>query len=168
MWPNPQETADLFTFTEEILNGKLYFLCNRLDTDCMIYQGKTSRKWLTDLFLMHPFPTPWKHQKTYQFFNVFREEGKGTLGRNELVISLKLTIAGTGTLIYWPEFPKAKFQSLTNRELYIPKWFHCFNEKCWSLRRRIRLGMFLFEISLKGSVFWDSIIVEYSSRVVTV
>ena len=27
MCPNPQETADLVTFTEEILNGKLYFLC---------------------------------------------------------------------------------------------------------------------------------------------
>ena len=27
MWPNPQETADLIVFTEEILNGKLYFLC---------------------------------------------------------------------------------------------------------------------------------------------
>ena len=25
MWPNPQQTADLVTFTEEILNGKLYF-----------------------------------------------------------------------------------------------------------------------------------------------
>ena len=25
MWPNPQGTADLFTFTEEILCGKLYF-----------------------------------------------------------------------------------------------------------------------------------------------
>ena len=28
MCPNPQETADLVTFTEEILNGKLYFLCS--------------------------------------------------------------------------------------------------------------------------------------------
>ena len=28
MWPNPQKTADLVTFTEEILNGKLYFLCS--------------------------------------------------------------------------------------------------------------------------------------------
>ena len=27
MWPNPQETADLVTFIEEILNGKLHFLC---------------------------------------------------------------------------------------------------------------------------------------------
>ena len=28
MWPNPQETTDLATFTEEILSGKLYFLCS--------------------------------------------------------------------------------------------------------------------------------------------
>ena len=26
MWPGPQETADLVTFTEEILNGKIYSL----------------------------------------------------------------------------------------------------------------------------------------------
>ena len=26
MWPNPQEAADLVTFTEEIPNGKLHFL----------------------------------------------------------------------------------------------------------------------------------------------
>ena len=28
MWPNPQETMDLVTFTEKILNGKLHFLCS--------------------------------------------------------------------------------------------------------------------------------------------
>ena len=28
MWPNPQETADLVTYTEEILNGKLHLLCS--------------------------------------------------------------------------------------------------------------------------------------------
>ena len=28
MRPNPQETTDLVTFTEEILNGKLHFLCS--------------------------------------------------------------------------------------------------------------------------------------------
>ena len=27
MRPNPQDTADLVTFTEEILNGKFIFLC---------------------------------------------------------------------------------------------------------------------------------------------
>ena len=26
MWPNPQETADLITFTKEILIGKFHFL----------------------------------------------------------------------------------------------------------------------------------------------
>ena len=35
MWPNPQFSADLVTYTEEILNEKLHFLCrgNRLDTN---------------------------------------------------------------------------------------------------------------------------------------
>ena len=28
MWPNPQFPADLVTFTEEILNRKLHFLCS--------------------------------------------------------------------------------------------------------------------------------------------
>ena len=28
MWPNPQFSADLVTFTEEICNGKLHFLCS--------------------------------------------------------------------------------------------------------------------------------------------
>ena len=28
MWPNPQESADLVTFTQEILNEKLHFLCS--------------------------------------------------------------------------------------------------------------------------------------------
>ena len=28
MWPNPQETADLVTFTDENLNRKLHFLCS--------------------------------------------------------------------------------------------------------------------------------------------
>ena len=28
MWPNPQKTADLVTFPEEILKGKLYFFCS--------------------------------------------------------------------------------------------------------------------------------------------
>ena len=28
MWSNPQETADLVTFTEEIFNRKLHFLCS--------------------------------------------------------------------------------------------------------------------------------------------
>ena len=30
MWANPQFPADLVTFTEEILNGKLHFSCSVL------------------------------------------------------------------------------------------------------------------------------------------
>ena len=33
MWSNPQKTADLVTSTEEILNGKLHFLCNAFGSE---------------------------------------------------------------------------------------------------------------------------------------
>ena len=39
MWPNPQESADLVTFTGEILNGKLYFLCSD-KVKIIPYKGK--------------------------------------------------------------------------------------------------------------------------------
>ena len=32
MRPNRQKTADLVQFTEEILNGKLHFLCSDINT----------------------------------------------------------------------------------------------------------------------------------------
>ena len=41
MWPNPQETTDLVTFTEEILDGKLHFLCSE---DCENYELFLTRK----------------------------------------------------------------------------------------------------------------------------
>ena len=36
MWSNPQETADLVTFTEETLNGKLHFLCSVKSYQCSL------------------------------------------------------------------------------------------------------------------------------------
>ena len=39
MWPNPQETADLFTFTEEILNGKLHILYSVISKVQFIHDG---------------------------------------------------------------------------------------------------------------------------------
>ena len=30
MWPNPQEIADLVTFPEKILKGKIHFLCTEM------------------------------------------------------------------------------------------------------------------------------------------
>ena len=59
MWPNPQETADLVTFTEEFLNGKLHFLCSGSCWKCWLTQFmplvflrllKTENFWLSDVF----------------------------------------------------------------------------------------------------------------------
>ena len=35
MWANPLFPTDLFIFTEEILNGKLHFLCSGNDNHAM-------------------------------------------------------------------------------------------------------------------------------------
>ena len=39
----PQETADMVTFTEEILNGKLHFLCS-VSCICIISKKKRSKR----------------------------------------------------------------------------------------------------------------------------
>ena len=42
MWPNPRETADLVTFTEEIPNGKLHFCAVwRLTTRLFLWKAPT-------------------------------------------------------------------------------------------------------------------------------
>ena len=45
--------------------------------------GKQFVTWfyLAHLLPIHPFSTPWKHQKTVRFSDVFREARKGALGR---------------------------------------------------------------------------------------
>ena len=40
--PNPLETTDLVTFTEEILNGKLHFLCSVCFISFKIFVLKTT------------------------------------------------------------------------------------------------------------------------------
>ena len=53
MWPNPPETADLVTFTEETLNEKLHFLCSVLckhpliQTDKDVKQSIKAETWTT-------------------------------------------------------------------------------------------------------------------------
>ena len=44
MWLNPQETADLVTFTEEIFNGKLHFLYSRSNRSGAFIRNETVRK----------------------------------------------------------------------------------------------------------------------------
>ena len=50
-------------------------------SQCML---KAAEYYLTHSFLMHPFSTPWKHQKTVTFSDVFRWKRKGALGTNGL------------------------------------------------------------------------------------
>ena len=45
---------------------------------------------------MHPFSTPWKHQKTFRFSDVFRGYWQGALGTN----GLKGSINMKGVLYY--------------------------------------------------------------------
>ena len=51
MWPNPQETADLVTLTEEILNGKRQFLCSGLSS-------KAEYQW--NFLVKNPFANPFR------------------------------------------------------------------------------------------------------------
>ena len=55
MWPNMQETTDLVTFTEKIVNGKLHFLCikqkeNKISCHLMIASLKSSLNSSSSLF----------------------------------------------------------------------------------------------------------------------
>ena len=43
MWPNPQETV---TFTEEILNGKLHFLCSDQRMESIQFDAEASKEKL--------------------------------------------------------------------------------------------------------------------------
>ena len=58
MRPNPHETADLFTFTEEILNGKLHFLCSDMSFD---------------RFQKQPFVDVVQNSRSLKFRNIHRK-----------------------------------------------------------------------------------------------
>ena len=52
MWPNPQETADLVTFTEEILKGKLHF-CAVKETVTHVFSGEFCKIFKNTYFEEH-------------------------------------------------------------------------------------------------------------------
>ena len=53
MWPNPQFSADLLTFAEEILNGKFRFLCVQLPLFLGKMQWSTKKRQTKPSFLCH-------------------------------------------------------------------------------------------------------------------
>ena len=56
MWPNPQFPSDLVTFTEEILNGKLHFLCSDPSRPDSGRREKSFMKYLKAF--LKPFEAP--------------------------------------------------------------------------------------------------------------
>ena len=59
MWPKPQETANLVTFTEEILNGKVHFLCS---ATWLVVKGNCAKTTTNpaELFLADQKGTLWR------------------------------------------------------------------------------------------------------------
>ena len=51
MWPNPEFPADLVSFTEEILNGKLHFLCSDGRFDHSSWAYEIAKFWMIKLCL---------------------------------------------------------------------------------------------------------------------
>ena len=51
MWTNPLETADLVTYTEEILNGKFHFSCSVTDISGLQEADLSSPETLENLRL---------------------------------------------------------------------------------------------------------------------
>ena len=94
MWPNPQESADLATFTEEILNGKLHFWRSdasefhiflfMIDVNHNSYILGSALIQLTLFFLMFLFDPPVNFRKPKVFW-CFQGDQKGTLGRKGLI-----------------------------------------------------------------------------------
>ena len=78
MWPNPQETADLVTFTKEIFNRKLQFLCSGIrknDSSEKTFKilQKRKRKFSGNIFIEHV-----KIKSTKNKFSPFYEFIKDT------------------------------------------------------------------------------------------
>ena len=57
MWPNSQFSADLVTFTEEIINGKLHFLCSVCCSKFGIACPRVlfRKLWKSSLFIKEPW-----------------------------------------------------------------------------------------------------------------
>ena len=79
MWPNPQFPVDLVTSTEEIFNGKLYFLCSAFFS----YRKKT-------LLLL----------KCYGFWMILRGWGVAvtSLAQKWLILNVNLTETKTSKI----------------------------------------------------------------------
>ena len=66
MWPNPQETVDFVTFTEEIFNGKLHFL-----RSARIYNLHEKKKPSSQKFYQYLFKSLYQKQFSKMFLYLY-------------------------------------------------------------------------------------------------
>ena len=89
MWPNPQETADLVTFFEEILNGKLHFLCSGSISIryfcCCIILNKEIAFWCDIASLWDLLYVAMKVNKYWQAFYIPGHRKKNSLVKNSSI-----------------------------------------------------------------------------------
>ena len=78
MWLNPRETADLVTFAEEILNGKLRFLCSESCSESPIFfQISRIHRFIEnhsqyrDLYVITPKQGKIRNRETIRLCNPF-------------------------------------------------------------------------------------------------
>ena len=98
MWQNPQKTVDLVTFTAEILNGKLHFLCNVCCTDQFSWSIFEEKRDYVDQFDNMSFkeqywPTTWNN------WHMGKSIGYRILGCKHAVCTLKLFSVQTIELV---------------------------------------------------------------------
>ena len=78
MWPNPQEAVTSVTFTEEILHGKLHFLCSESKNHLKI--DKSSRALLKCPFSIVSFNISFDHSTREAYSQIPRHRHwKGTI-----------------------------------------------------------------------------------------
>ena len=95
MWPNPQFPSfqfptDFVTFTEEILHGKLPFLCSEtlIKTVIKILKGKTPK-----MYIKHSSQTvSWKTISSKQLFIPLLRTSEGNTGNNGWLKWSRLTL----------------------------------------------------------------------------
>ena len=120
MWPNSQKTADLVTFTEEILNGKLHFLCSVNSS----LQGSSNFLHLLRVlqaFLQESFTNSWKAFEASSNV-VFMGVVRGTLILPILIYSTEILEAffhGHYTIVYYDETFKYIKNSLLTTVIYL-------------------------------------------------
>ena len=96
MWSNPQFPADLVTFTEEILNGKLHFLC----IDWRAFNFRDAGQYISCMWLLH-FNLQSKVTPFQIFAGRISKEWPEFIKDNANISEINIIIAYTTNISFW-------------------------------------------------------------------